>query len=54
MKKYIVEVWFRYMVGDEQEKDFNVFEVEAESEAQAKRLACNKHKRGIIFKTEIL
>lgn len=54
MKKYTVTVWFRFMVGEEQEKDFNTFEVYAYNEKEATRRVIDKQKRGIIFKTEIL
>lgn len=54
MKKYIVTVWYRFMIGEEQEKDFNTFEVYADNEKQAVRRAIDKQKKGIVFKTEII
>lgn len=54
MKKYTVTVWYRFMIGEEQEKDFNTFEVYADNEKQAVRRAIDKQKKGIVFKTEII
>lgn len=55
MKKYLVTIWFRYVLNGEQEKDFEIIEVEAENESQAKRLACDKFKNhsAIPYKSEI-
>lgn len=54
--KYKIEVWFRYVVNGEQEKDFEIHEVEADNEPQAKRIALkNYDNRSVIpFKTEVL
>lgn len=48
--KYTVQVWYR----SRDQKDFEIYEVEATDESQAKRKALDQHKKGIPFKTEIL
>lgn len=54
--KYKIQVWFRYVVNGEQEKDFEIHEVESDNEPQAKRIALkNYDNRSVIpFKTEVL
>lgn len=47
---YRVRVWYRY--GDE--KDFEIYIIKADNESEAKRKACDLHKGGIIYKTEII
>lgn len=44
MKNYKVEVWYRYISYGEQEKDFEVFDVEAESEEEAIKIALEEYK----------
>lgn len=53
---YKICVHYRYVVNGEQEKDFEIFKVEAESEEQAKRLALKNFDRlsVIPYKTEVL
>lgn len=53
---YKVCVHFRYISAGEQEKDFETYTVEAESEEKAKEMALALHcyKMGITFKTEIV
>lgn len=54
--KYKIQVWFRYVVNGQQEKDFEIHEVEADNEPKAKRKALkNYDNRSVIpFKTEVL
>jgi len=52
--KYNVQVWFRYYSNGQSEKDSEIYEIEAEAELQAKYKANQIHKRGIIYKTEIV
>ena len=47
---YNVRIWYR--LNDE--KDFEVYEVQAENERESRIVASNKHKIGISFKAEIL
>lgn len=55
MKKYKIEVWYRFVSCGEQEKDFDIVEVEAKDESEAKRKALENYKglSLIPFKTEI-
>ena len=39
MKKWRVLVHFRYTIGDEQEKDFESYDIEAKSEEEACEIA---------------
>jgi len=54
--KYKVQVWFRYYSNGQSEEDFEIEEVEASSEKQAKRKAADLYanKRVIPYKTEIV
>ncbi len=52
--KIKVQIWYRYASNGQQEEDFEIYEVEAEDEPQAKRKALDLHKGGIPFRTEIL
>lgn len=52
--KYTVIVWYRTIIADEQEQDFEEYHVEAEDGPQAKRIALDQHKKGTPFKTEIV
>lgn len=56
MQKYKVQVWFRWYANGQEEKDFQIHEVEAENENQAKRKALDKcvDIKAIPFKTEII
>ena len=45
MKKYIVEVWFRYVSNGEQERDFDTHEVVANSFEMAAKKALNYYDR---------
>ena len=44
MKNYKIEVWFRYVVNGEQEKDFEIIEVEADNFEEASDKALLKFK----------
>jgi len=44
MKKYRIEIWFRYVVSGEQEKDFEIIEVVAENFEEASDKALLKFK----------
>lgn len=41
MKIFKVTVWYRFMIGEEQEKDFNVHNIEAIDEQDAVNKASN-------------
>lgn len=44
MKKYSVEVWFRYAAYGELEKDFDVYDIEATTPEEAITIAMGKRK----------
>lgn len=54
--KYKVQVWFRWCANGQEEKDFQIQEVEAENESQAKRKALDEcvDIKAIPYKTEII
>ena len=51
MKEYTIEVWYRY--GDN-EKDFEVFKIKSNSEAEAIREVVLRFRIYKIFKVEII
>lgn len=55
-KSFTVEVWYRYYTNGEQEKEFQHFTVEAETEKKAIELALSNFKSNsaIPFKATIL
>ena len=56
MKTYKIEVWYRFVVNGEQEKEFETFEIVSDSAENAVKEALSKFKShsAIPFKTEIL
>lgn len=55
MKTYKIEVWYRFTVNGEQEKEFETFEIVSDSAENAVKEALSKFKNynKIPFKTEI-
>ena len=55
MKTYKIEVWYRFTVNGEQEKEFETFEIVSDSAENAVKEALSKFKShtAIPFKTEI-
>lgn len=55
MKTYKIEVWYRFVVNGEQEKEFETFEIVSDSAENAGKEALSKFKsnNAIPFKTEI-
>lgn len=45
MKDYKIEVWFRYVVSGEQEKDFEVFNIKAWNVEEASQKALAEFKQ---------
>lgn len=45
MKKYKIEVWFRYVINGEQGKDFERFEIKANSFEEASKIALSQLKK---------
>lgn len=56
MNTYSIEVWYRYTINGEQEKDFEIYKISAESEEKATEIALSNFKShtAIPFKTRIL
>lgn len=46
MKDYKIEVWFRYVVSGEQEKDFEVFNIKAWNVEEASQKALAEFETG--------
>lgn len=55
MKTYKIEVWYRFTVNGEQEKEFETFEIVSNTAENAVKEALSKFKskNAIPFKTEI-
>ena len=55
MKTYKIEVWYRFTVNGEQEKEFETFEIVSDTAENAVKEALSKFKsnNAIPFKTEI-
>lgn len=55
MKTYKIEVWYRFVVNGEQEKEFETFEIVSDSAENAVKEALSKFNshNAIPFKTEI-
>lgn len=55
MKTYKIEVWYRFTVNGEQEKEFETFEIVSDSAENAVKEALSNFKShmAIPFKTEI-
>lgn len=56
LNKYKVQVWFRFVVNGEQEKEFEIYEIFSNSSENAIKEALSNFKShsAIPFKTEIL
>ena len=56
MKNYKIQVWFRFTVNGEQEKEYQIFEIFTNSAENAIKEALSNFKShsAIPFKTEIL
>lgn len=55
MKTYKIEVWYRFVVNGEQEKEFEIFEIVSDNAENAVKEALSKFKsnNAMPFKTEI-
>ena len=55
MKTYKIEIWYRFVINGEQEKEFETFEIVSDTAENAVKEALNNFKshNAIPFKTEI-